>query len=376
MRRRVHTSARRKPGFTMLEVAVVTAIVSTMVILLLPAVQRARESARRSTCKNNLMQIGLALHNYHEDYGCFPMPYSLDYPHDESPPGPEHSLNTHSWGQMLLPYLGRSELYGQIDMNVPSMSQETAELMDGLVESYGGAGGEGYSDQQVENIWNRNEAAIMNPMEIFACPTVPGGPRRDKHIYYDAAVILGLDPEKTYVTYASTDYASINGVLSRFTGTYYTGPVQANREGIMRQPNEVTRKRDVVDGLGKTWMISERGGANDVWRDGAKIWDAGAGTFIEDAGGGDYNVQSGGGWGDFVNGEFWLAGSLEDGTGTRGPCLINCTNLDTRGIYSFHPGGIHVLLGDASAKFVSEAVHTDIVVQAISSDGLTPGGEF
>jgi hypothetical protein len=237
-----------------------------------------------------------------------------------------------------------------------------------------GFGGAGYGDE-LDNVWNRNEAAIMNPMPVFNCPSTPGGPRRDKHFYYEADGILGLPPGTTNVTYASTDYASINGVLGRFTDNYYTGPDQANREGIMRQPNIVTRKRDVVDGLNKTWMVSERGGANDVWRDGRKIWDAGSGTFVEPDGG-DFNVQSGGGWGDFVNGEFWLAGSLEDGTGTRGPCLINCTNLDTRGLYCFHPGGIHVLLGDASVKFVNEAINTDIVVQAISSDGLTPGGEF
>lgn len=363
---------RRSPGFTSLEVLMVVAIVAVMATMLLPALQKAREAARKSTCKDNMRLIGLAFHNYHEDYGSFPMPYSIDYPlHDGQMPGPTDSLNSHSWGQMLLPYLDQSRVYSQIDMTCPSLSEETASIWNDVIEGFGGPG---YSSTQLANIVG-NEAAISTPLAIFNCPSTTGGPRLDKHFYPEADLILGLPNGTTNVTYASTDYATLNGVLGRFTDNFYTGPQQANREGIMRQPNLVTRKRDVIDGLSNTWLMSERAGANDVWRDGHQIWDAGNGVFIEPDGG-DYNVQSGGGWGDFVNGEFWLAGSLEDGTGTKGPCLINCVNLDTRGIYSFHPGGIHVLLGDASAKLVSEFINTDLVVQAISSDGMTPGGGF
>lgn len=372
MKRRAPSFPRRKPGFTMMEFIVVVAIVGTMVALILPAIQKARQSARKSTCRNNMRQIGIAFHNYHEDFSSFPMPYSLDYPlEDYVSPGPTDSLNSHSWGQMLLPYLDRGPLYTQIDMTCPSLSAETRDIWNSVVQGFGGPG---YSPTQLQNIVG-NESAIMTTLPVFNCPETPDGPRVDKHFYPEADLILGLPNGTTNVTYASTDYATLNGVLSRFTNTYYTGPTQANREGIMRQPNIVVRKREVLDGLSNTWMMSERGGANDVWRNGAKIWDAGAGVFIEPDGG-DFNVQSGGGWGDFVNGEFWLAGSLEDGTGTRGPCLINCTNLDTRGIYSFHPGGIHVLLGDGGTRFVNETIATDLVVQAISSDGLTAGGGF
>lgn len=372
MRRRASSFPRRKHGFTMLELVVVIGVVATLVVVLLPAIQTARDAARKSTCKNNMRQIGIAFHNYHEDYGSFPMPYSLDFPlEDGQLPGPTDSLNTHSWGQMLLPYLDKSALYAQIDMTCPSLSQESASVWNSVVTGFGGPG---YSPTQLANMVG-NESAISTTLPVFNCPTTPSGPRVDKHFYPEADSILGLPNGTTNVTYASTDYATINGVLGRFTDNFYTGPDQANREGIMRQPNIVVRKREVLDGLSNTWLMSERAGANDVWRAGTKIWDAGAGVFIE-AVDGDYNVQSGGGWGDFVNGEFWLAGSMEDGTGVKGPCLINCTNLDTRGIYSFHGGGINVLLGDGNVKFVSEGIATDLVVQAISSDGLTPGGGF
>src|SRR5204862_270240 len=113
---------------------------------------------------------------------------------------------------------------------------------------------------------------------------------------------------------------------------YYTGPLQDNREGILHHPNQCTRIRDVLDGLSNTWMVSERAGANDVWRKGQKIWDAGSGVYIEPFGS-SFIVQEGGGWGDWVNGEFWPCGSLEDGTANAGPCLLNCTNLNTRGLY-------------------------------------------
>ncbi|HRX81710.1 MAG TPA: DUF1559 domain-containing protein [Pirellulaceae bacterium] len=124
--------------------------------------------------------------------------------------------------------------------------------------------------------------------------------------------------------------------------------------------------RDITDGTSNTIMIIERAAANNVWRDGKFVTAGGPGVGT-----------AGGGWADIVNGEFWFAGSLYDGTGSAGPCLINCTNEDTRGAYSFHPGGIMTLVSDASVQFVSETASTAAFARAIcKQDGAPVGNLF
>src|SRR5437879_8676456 len=94
---------RRRLGFTLIELLVVIAIIAVLVALLLPAVQQAREAARRSQCKNNLKQLGLALHNYHEAFSVFP-PESIWALDSASPKQPRN----YTWIVMLLPQLDQS----------------------------------------------------------------------------------------------------------------------------------------------------------------------------------------------------------------------------------------------------------------------------
>jgi prepilin-type N-terminal cleavage/methylation domain-containing protein len=95
-------------GFTLIELLVVIAIIAILIALLLPAVQQAREAARRVQCKNNLKQLGLALHNYHDVHRCFP------------PNGVNNVTNTQTWSAQafVLPYLEGGNLYNQIDFDV------------------------------------------------------------------------------------------------------------------------------------------------------------------------------------------------------------------------------------------------------------------
>ena len=97
-------------GFTLIELLVVIAIIAILVALLLPAVQQAREAARRSSCKNNLKQLGLALHNYHDTHSCLPPGWV----------GPEDSGGTRwGWGTLLLPYIEQGPLYDTLRPGTP-----------------------------------------------------------------------------------------------------------------------------------------------------------------------------------------------------------------------------------------------------------------
>ena len=101
-------SLNRKPkGFTLIELLVVIAIIAILIALLLPAVQQAREAARRTQCKNNLKQLGLAIHNYHDTHGCIPI---ADVNGTSTP------ISAHA---RLLPYIEQDNLYRLVDFNVP-----------------------------------------------------------------------------------------------------------------------------------------------------------------------------------------------------------------------------------------------------------------
>ncbi len=100
---------QRRKGFTLIELLVVIAIIAVLIALLLPAVQQAREAARRSQCKNNLKQLGLALHNYHDTFNHFPLNYA-------SPTNGSNGRSV-SWLIGILPYVDQAPMYNLIDFN-------------------------------------------------------------------------------------------------------------------------------------------------------------------------------------------------------------------------------------------------------------------
>jgi len=101
--------SHRRSGFTWIELALAGIVIAVLIALLLPAASRGREPARRTQCRNNLNQIGLALHNYHDVYNAFPPAYTVDA--DGKP--------LHSWRTLILPYLDQALLYNSLDLSKP-----------------------------------------------------------------------------------------------------------------------------------------------------------------------------------------------------------------------------------------------------------------
>ncbi len=132
-------------GFTLIELLVVIAIIAVLIALLLPAVQQAREAARRSQCKNNLKQIGLAIQNYHDTFILFPMSYTTDATFTTATRGK-------SWITGVLPYIDQAPLYNTMEMSAPMANSTTNPL---------------------PTPYSANTVAAMSILTGFLCPSNP-----------------------------------------------------------------------------------------------------------------------------------------------------------------------------------------------------------
>jgi prepilin-type N-terminal cleavage/methylation domain-containing protein len=115
---------RKLGGFTLIELLVVIAIIAVLIALLLPAVQQAREAARRTQCKNNMKQLGLALHNYHDTFNRFPMNVYWYYaPSYNNGVAQNQQPRNYTWCSMILPYVDQAPLYNAINFSLPAWNQ-------------------------------------------------------------------------------------------------------------------------------------------------------------------------------------------------------------------------------------------------------------
>lgn len=336
---------RLKAGFTLIELLVVIAIIAILIALLLPAVQQAREAARRSTCKNNLKQIGLGLHNYHETHGVFPPGSVVTQTNGVSgnavryrdwlEAGSTTAVNAHgtSWMLQLLPFVDQATTYNKWNFNTNVMG---------------------------------NRAVAEFDIPIFYCPS-----RRSKVRKVDQKMQLSETPNTfpgtNPFTKGGTDYGACKGSGNGFgdgaaTGHESLGPGASNEWmgtlggghlGIFYS-NSDSQIRDIKDGTTNTLMLGEMqrlSSGNDAslsldgWAAGgvANIFDTDAGTVSSESGSGNNRGINGGQY---------------EGPG------------------SDHVGGAHFSMADGSVRFISENIDTITFNRIGTADGGKTAGEF
>ena len=327
---------KRRLAFTLVELLVVIAIIGILVALLLPAIQAAREAARRTQCTNNLKQLGLGLQNYHDTHKSYPFAWMVYLPGGSLGPG----MNAQVWGVRILPFIEQQSLKDRFDDRYPAVNAFAA------------------LPQVQENL-----KVIQTVLPTYICPSALGAP--DKR-----TVSADLTPAGYPLSWsaAPSDYIATTGVRGVFATVAYSGSAGGSRDGVLQylgtnlsNPTQITvssnKMADITDGTSNTFIVAERTGGNRIYA-GLSVWN----NPLEPT----YAGINGGGWGDILNGEHWVAGSLWDNPLMEGPYAINRTNMNGRGFHSFHPGGCHFLLADGSVKFLSEDTEAYVVASMIT----------
>jgi prepilin-type N-terminal cleavage/methylation domain-containing protein len=293
---------RFRSGFTLIELLVVIAIIAILIGLLLPAVQKVRDAAARTQCANNLHQLGIGLHNYHDTYDKLPPGVAYEYPY-----------YYWSWMAVMMPFFEQDNLWNQAD----AWARTTPDTWNGTNPAYHWWpwGGFWLSPQTPAN------PALGVRIKILNCPS---DGREDSILPGSAWGGNG--------NVAFTGYLAVAGIQ----GDYSEGSQQA---GILYWTSK-TRLTDITDGTSNTLMIGERPPSADLiygW------WFAGAGF-------------DGSGVGDVLMGarSTNYATSLGCPTSLVGLRPGKITNpCDQVHFWSFHSGGSNFCLGDASVRYVS-----------------------
>jgi prepilin-type N-terminal cleavage/methylation domain-containing protein/prepilin-type processing-associated H-X9-DG protein len=295
--------SNRSSGFTLVELLVVIAIIGILIALLLPAVQAAREAARRSQCSNNLKQIGLGLHNYHDSYKTFPSGWIR--PRDEASntfygqnPANGNDYADWGWAAFLLPYVEQTPLHETLNVGNVHLDVVVQTPITALVD------------------------AMQQPIDTFRCPS-DNGP-----ILNSGRPIRGVET-------ATSNYVAVNRSHNPERGDHI------ERGGCFYQDSAV-KFRDILDGTSNTAAVGER-----RWQ-------------YRDTVNGDVDTAVAG----LIFGIRRADDSVRrcDVVGA-GRARLNydysAQNWGRRGFSSVHPGGAQFALADGSVRFISETIDAD-----------------
>jgi prepilin-type N-terminal cleavage/methylation domain-containing protein/prepilin-type processing-associated H-X9-DG protein len=337
----------KRRGFTLIELLVVIAIIAVLVGLLLPAVQKVREAGNRMSCSNNMKQMGLALHMYHDSFKKFP--YGAD---DNFRDSNGNCFSSLPWGVMILPYLEQQNLYNKFNV-----SYRHPGPIPPLPTTY-------------NNPPNNTDLAdpalnpAATPLKVYQCPSSPSQGVIYQDNWDNNPNAYGPYAGSPTWTVSASDYIGISGLLSRFTRNYLPG-VRFDHNGVLTDNLQVGIA-DITDGTTNTWMVGECAGAPNVYITGPKI----LATPPYDPNSTGFYI-SGNAWADETNGDQWIGGNTYDGMNpvSGGPCVINCSNI--QGIFAFHTGGANFLYADGHVAFVNQNLDPKVVCLLVSyHDGM------
>lgn len=288
-------------GFTLIELLVVIAIIAVLIALLLPAVQQAREAARRSQCKNNLKQIALALHNYHDTFKVFP--YGSLY----RPLYTTATVNALGWSAMILPMMDQAPLYNQL-----------------MAECAG----------RTDFNYNAKGTLAKSILNVYICPS-----DIMSTVNTQRANVVTNTAGTTDASMGKSNYPAVAGARNLPTGGTTYATVASNlgqTDGIFWVNSSCSFAR-ITDGASNTFMVGERDGSNGTstsYRK-AAIWPG-------------------------PEAAIYMDGAMGSTDGTNTSLLINSRANDTAGIWhsfgSLHVGGSHFVLADGAVRFVSENI--------------------
>ncbi len=296
--------SRRSPGFTLVELLVVIAIIGILVALLLPAVQAAREAARRSQCVNNLKQVALGFHNFESTFNHLPLAYT-----DSA------SWGKNNWAPFVLPYLEQQNLIDGYDLKT--------------------------------NWWeNPNRPLVANHLAVLQCPSTPFPMR-----YQDKPE--STPPNKTG---ACGDYFTPAGVhpdINLVLPSSQQFPTGADLRGAIyfyASDNPQNSLAAILDGTSNTILLGECAGREDVYRRRTR--------HPVDYTGSPPVRARGGAWATTDNAyEIGQRNAWKPAFGPiPGDVRINNSNEWGHCFYSFHPGGANFAYADGSVRFIAESI--------------------